>query len=229
MLQKMIGGIQSKSYDAIFQEALGNMESMLDTAIDDLDDGIERDLCILRKRIILQDANSAIDDFQYQVAKHEDLRLPEVDHVKVANFSGKGAAEKVFNEAEKSGAFETVRAFLSDVPIMRNEAHEVQMERDKILRVTQTLFFLRYKRETKNMKDSERARADFQGSLTDLEHIANASVCSVFHTSDKAQAAIAAATYDHLNIPTAVAHFSIKDDVTTFIHLPSQISAILDS
>lgn len=228
-LQKFIGGIASKSYDDVHQEALQNLACMIGADVDELDDGIDKDILNLGFKKLLKDVDAALGELTQHFQVHEEARFPELDQVKIANFSGEGTAERVLREAEKSNAIGVVEAFLSDVPVSRVESRKMRANRDQILRLSQALFFLRYKREAKNMKDNERARRDFQGSMTDLEHIAHSSVCSIFHTSDRAQSQIAAAVYDHLNVSTAVFYYSKKDDTTTVAYQPSQFSMLLEA
>lgn len=227
ILQKLIGGIASKSYDDVHEEALQNLTCMLDAAVDELGDGIGKDILNLGFKKLLKDA--ALGELTQHFQVHEEVRLPELDQVKIANFSGEGTAERVLREAEKSNATGVAEAFLSDVPVSRAEYRKMRANHDQIIRLSQALFFLRYKREAKNMKDNERARRDFQGSMTDLEHIAHSSVCSIFHTSDRAQSQIAAAVYDHLNVSTAVFYYSKKEDTTTVAYQPSQFSMLLEA
>lgn len=227
-LQKMIGGIASKGYNSIGEESLKNLRVMLYTAINELEDSAEKIAWRRYAQDTLQHAEVAINNLTKLLETHEEYRIPELNPAKIANFSGEGAAEKVLREAEKSNAKYVVDTFLDDVPIDRRVSRQMEATRDQILRLAQTLFFLRYNRESKNMRDSEQARSDFQGSWTDLEHIANASACSIFHTSDKRQSNIASAVYDHLNVPTFVLYYSVKDDRTEVRHEPSKLNVQID-
>ncbi len=227
-LQKMIGGIASKGYKSIGEEALKNLRAMLDAPINEFEDNANRIVWSRYAQDTLQHAEEAIDELTKRLEAHDDCRLPELNPAKIANFSGKGAAEKVLREAGKSDAKYVVDAFLSDIPIDRAVSRQMEPTRDQILRLAQALFFLRYNRESKNMKDSEQARKDFQGSLTDLEHIANASACSIFHTSDKKQSNIASAVYDHLNVSTCVLYYSANDDRTEVRYDPSKLNVKID-
>ncbi len=229
ILQKLIGGISSTSYEDIAQEAFLNLKSMLETATNDLPNSPVKTQLEQKKEKILREAKDALDQLLKQINQHSEMRLPELDHVKAANFSGQGTVENIFLKAQKTDAIWVVKAFLSDIPVQRNKARIMQANHEQVLRLAQTLFFLRYKREAKNMKDGERARVDFQGSTTDLDHIANASACSVFHSSDKAQAQLAAAVYDHLNIPTLVCYYSVKTNAETALYSPSTLQLISDN
>ncbi|KXF91517.1 hypothetical protein AT574_06235 [Phaeobacter inhibens] len=224
----MIGGIASKGYNSIGEEALKNIRAMLDAATNEFEDSANRIAWKHYAQDTLQRAEVAIDELTKRLEAQGECRIPELNPAKIANFSGKGAAENVLREAAKSNAKYVVDAFLSDIPIDRAVSRQMEPTRDQILRLAQALFFLRYNRESKNMKDSEQARKDFQGSLTDLEHIANASACSIFHTSDKGQSKIASAVYDHLNVPTCVLYYLAKDDRTEVRYDPSKLNVKID-
>ena len=108
----------------------------------------------------------------------------------------------------------------------RTDAHLGIPTWEQVNRLAQLLFLLGYWREPKHRKDRERARIDFAGGQADICHIANASFCSIFHTSDKPQAHLAAAVYDHLNVPTMVLLYTPKTDTETTLYAPKSIQAI---
>lgn len=232
LLQKMIGGIPSKSNEDIMTEALENMKTMLDDAIKDLDDDNDKILMQILKENLLQKAKEASTALVEQLANSEEFKLPELDHVHIVNFTGPGVVERIFKEAENpkyTGVIDLIDGFCSHIPRRREEGRKCNATYDMIVNLAQLLFLLRYKREAKNTRDGERARVDFQGSMTDFYHIANSSVCSIFHTCDKAQAHMAAAVFDHFDIKTLVTLHQRDNDSPTTLYKPRSLSGMLSN
>ncbi len=235
LLQKMVGGIPSKSNEDIMTEALENMKKMLDDAVNDLDDDNDNDndndkmLIQTLKENLLQKAKKASTALIEQLENSEKLELPELDHVHIANFTGPGVVERIFKEAENpkyTGVIDLIDGFCGHIPKSREEGRKCNATYDMIVNLAQLLFLLRYKREAKNTRDGERARVDFQGSMTDFYHIANSSVCSIFHTYDKAQAHIAAAVFDHFDIKTLVTLNHHNDETPATLYKPRSLSGM---
>ena len=175
-------------------------------------------------------ARKAQHDLLEHLNRQDDICLPQLDPAHINNFTGAGALERIIEVARsEEGTSIMVDEFLGQPPQIsskRTDAHLGIPTWEQVNRLAQLLFLLGYWREPKHRKDRERARIDFAGGQADICHIANASFCSIFHTSDKPQAHLAAAVYDHLNVPTMVLLYTPKTDTETTLYAPKSIQAI---
>lgn len=229
LLQKSIGGISSLPYDDILRKAQEDIECLLDLDVS----GLPLELA---DTLLDAAANMKERARQNQHELHElmklqdDFRLQQLAPASINNFTGSGAFERIIETARsQEGTLALVEEFLNKptrIPPKRADAHLGTPCWEQVFRSSHLLFLLGYWREPKHRKDTERARVDFSGGQADISHISNAFFCSVFHTSDKPQAQLAAAVYDHLNVPTAVILYAPKNDVETVLYTPTRIQVI---
>jgi hypothetical protein len=229
LLQKFIGGIGSTSFDDVSKMALTDIERLLDFDVSEFPPELAA-MVSNAADAMKEQTRKAQHDLLEQLSRENDIRLQQLDPARINNFTGEGAFERII-EAAKSyeGTSIMVEEFLGGPPRIsskRADAHLGIQSWEKVYRLAQLLFLLGYWREPKHRKDTERARIDFAGGQADICHIANASFCSIFHTTDKPQAHLAAAVYDHLNVPTLVMLYTPKNDTETTIHAPKSIQAI---
>ncbi|MCE8506820.1 hypothetical protein KBY28_00005 [Ruegeria pomeroyi] len=155
-----------------------------------------------------------------------------MDPARINNIKGAGTVERIIEAAKtQEGTSILVEECLGKptrIAPKRADAHLGTPSWEQVYRLAQLLFLLGYWREPKHRKDTERARIDFAGGQADICHIAHACFCSVFHTSDKPQAHLAAAVYDHLNVPTMVLLYTPKTDTDTMLYAPKSIHVIDD-
>lgn len=229
LLQKLIGGIGSTSFDDISKAALTDIERMLDIDVSELPPEMVAMIKSATESMKKQ-AREAQDELLDQLSRQDDFFLPQLDPVHINNFTGAGAFERIIEVAtSEEGTSAMVEQSLGQppqIPSKRADAHLCTPTWEQVNRLAQLLFLLGYWREPKHRKDTKRARIDFAGGQTDILHIANASFCSVFHTSDKPQGHLAAAVYDHLNIPTMVMLYTPKTDTETTLYIPKSLQAI---
>lgn len=229
LLQKSIGGIGSTSFEDIFQKALTDIERLLDFDVSEFPPGLAA-IVTSKAEAMMEQARIAQNDLLEQLSKEDGIRLQQLDPARINNFTGAGAVERIIKAAKQyDGTSVLVDTFLEApprIPSNRADAHLVDPSWEKVHRLAQLLFLLGYRREAKHRKDTERARIDFSGGHADICHIANASFCGVFHTSDRPKAYLAAAVYYHLKVPTAVLLYTPKTNADTMLHAPEGIQAI---
>lgn len=229
LLQKFIGGISSTSFEDVSKMALTDLDQLLDFDVSELPPDLT-EMVASAADAMKGEARKAQHDLLEQLNRHDDIYLPQMDPARINNFTGANAFERIIEAARSNeGTSVMVDEFLGQPPQIspkRADAHLVIPTWEQVNRLAQLLFLLGYWREPKHRKDTERARIDFAGGQTDICHIANASFCSVFHTSDKPQAHVAAAVYDHLNVPTTVVLYTPKTDTETTLYAPKSIQAI---
>ncbi len=229
LLQKSIGGIGSTSFEDISKAALTDIERLLDIDVSEIPHEMAAIVTSAAKAMKKQ-AREAQVELWDQLNQQDDICLPQLNPTQINNFTGAGAFERITEIAKsEEGTSAMIEQFLGQpdpIPSKRADAHLGTPTWEQVNRLAQLLFLLGYWREPKHRKDSERARIDFVGGQTDILHIAYASFCSVFHTSDKPQALLAAAVYDHLNIPTVVFLYTPKTDTETRLYVPKSMQAI---
>jgi hypothetical protein len=229
LLQKFIGGIGSASIEDISQKALTDIERLLDFDVSELPPEFAA-IVKSKAEAMVGQARTGLNDLLQQVSKEDGVQLSQLDPAHINNFTGVGAVERIIEVAKQhDGTSDFVEKFLEGppcIPSNRADAHLVDPSWEKVHRLTQLLFLLGYRREAKHRKDTERARIDFSGGQADICHIANASFCSVFHTSDRPQAYLASAVYDHLKVPTVVLLYTPKTNGETMLHTPEGLQAI---
>ena len=229
LLQKFIGGIGSTSFEDVSKMALADFERLLDVDVSEFPPEL---VAMFRgeAEIMKEEACKAQHDLLEQLNQEGDIRLQQLDPARINNFIGPGAFERIIEVAKShQGTSILVEEFLGGphpISSKRADAHLGTPSWEQVYRLAQLLFFLGYWREPKHRKDTERARIDFAGGRTDICHIANASFCSVFHTADKPQALLAAAVYDHLNVPTMVLLYTPKTETQKTLYAPKSIQAI---
>ncbi|KPN64166.1 hypothetical protein SAMN04488527_101149 [Aliiroseovarius crassostreae] len=228
-LQKLIGGIDSTSFEGIFKMGLTDIERLLDFDVSEFPLELAA-MVTSAAEVKKEQARKAQCDLLEHLNRKEGIRMPQLDPARINNFTGAGAIERIFEAAEvHEDTSNMVEAFLAGPPRIsskRIEAHLGTPSWEQVYRLAQLLFLLGYWRESKHRKDTERARIDFAGGQADICHIANASFCSVFHTSDKPQARLAAAVYDHLNVPTMVLLYTPKTDDEVTLYTPTNIQVM---
>ncbi|ATF18006.1 hypothetical protein [Phaeobacter gallaeciensis] len=231
LLQKFIGGIGSASFEDVFQKAQTDIERLLDFDVSEFPPELAA-IVTSKAEAMMEQARITQNDLLEQLSKEDGIRLEQLDPARINNFTGAGAVERIIEAAKQhDGTSVLVEKFLEEpprIPSNRTDAHLVDPSWEKVHRLAQFLFLLGYWREPKHRKDTERARIDFSGGQADICHIANASFCGVFHTSDRPQAYLAAAVYDHLKVPTAVLLYTPKTNEETMLHAPESIQAIYE-
>jgi hypothetical protein len=229
LLQKFIGGIGSTSFEDVSKMALTDIERLLDLDVSEFPPELAA-MVTSEAEAIKEKARKAQHDLLEQLNREDDIRLQQLDAARINNFTGEGAFERIIELAKShEGTSIMVEEFLGGPPRIsskRADAHLATPSWEQVYRLAQLLFLLGYWREPKHRKDTERARIDFAGGQADICHIANASFCSIFHTADKPQAHLAAAVYDHLNVPTMVLLHTPKTDTETTMYAPKSIQAI---
>lgn len=229
LLQKMIGGIPSTDHEDIIEKAKDDIEQLLNIDFSGLPPELE---AALKKASedMKHKAHKAQNDLFEQLNRQNDIRLQKLDPSRINNFTGAGAVERIFDSARsQEGSSYLVEEFLNQspcIPAKRGEAHLGTPSWEQVSLLAQLLFLLGYWRETKYRKDTARARLDFSGGQADICHIANAFFCSIFYTSDKPQAHLAAAVYDHLSVPTAVILYSPVTNTESIVYMPTNLQAI---
>lgn len=228
-LQKLIGGIETTSFEDVSKMALTDLDRLLDFDVSEFPPELA-EMVTREAEAKKTHARKAQNDLLEQLSQEDGIRLEQLDPARINNFTGTGAVERIIEAAKQhDGTSVLVEEFLggpSRIPSNRADAHLVDPSWEKVYRLAQLLFLLGYWREPKHRKDTERARIDFSGGQADICHIANACFCSVFHTSDRPQAYLAAAVYDHLKVPAAVLLYTPKTDAETMLHAPTSIQAI---
>lgn len=231
LLQKSIGGISSTPFEDVSAEALNDIERLLDFGVSELPPELASMVADVAAGM-KQEARKAQREILQQLSRQDDYSLPQLGPKYINNFTGEGAFERIVEVANSNnGTSILVEEFLRGPPRIsprRADAHLGKPSWEQVHRLVQLLFLLGYWREPKHRKDTERARIDFAGGQADICHIANASFCSLFHTTDKSQAHLAAAVYDHLNIPTIVLLYAPNTDSETMLYAPKRIQAIND-
>ena len=213
LLQKFIGGIDSISFDDVSKMALADLDQLLDFDVSEFPPELAATVMGAAEEM-KEKARKAQYDLTEQLNRENDIRLQQLDTARINNFVGTGAVDQIIEAANfHEGTSVMVEEFLKQpprIPSKRADAHLGSPSWEQVYRLAQLLFLLGYWREPKHRKDTERSRTDFSGGQADICHIANAFFCSVFHTTDKAQAHLAAAVYDHLNVPTMVILYTPK-------------------
>lgn len=229
LLQKAIGGISSMSHEDIAAKALADFERLLDFDVSDLPNEVVEAVLTLTSDM-MERARHAQAELLDQLNRQPEEQLKQMESARINNFTGSGAVERIIQAAKQQDATAAlVDAFLCShpaIPSVRLDAHLATPSWEQVSRLSQLLFLLGYWREPKHRKDSEQARIDFAGGQSDICHIANAFFCSVFYTSDKPQAQVAAAVYDHLNVPTIVILYTPATHEEVVLYFPSRIRAI---
>lgn len=229
LLQKFIGGIGSTSFEDVSKMALTDIEQLLNLDVSECSPELAT-IVTRAANEMMEQARKAQQDLLEQLNRENDIRLQQLDPARINNFTGTGAIERIIEAANSHNSTSIlVKEFLEQSPRIspeRADAHLGTPSWEQVYRLAQLLFLLGYWREPKHRKDTERARVDFSGGQSDICHIANAFFCSVFHTSDKPQAHLAAAVYDHLNVSTMVQLYTPKTDAETSLYVPKSIQAI---
>ncbi|WP_375553818.1 hypothetical protein [Roseovarius mucosus] len=229
LIQKFIGGIGSTSFEDVSKMALADIEGLLDFDVSELPPELAA-MVTSEAEAMKEQARKAQHDLLEQLNRQDDIRLQQLDPARINNFTGTGAFERIIEVArDQAGTSKMVEVFLGGPPRVsskRADAHLGTPTWEQVYRLAQLLFLLGYWRELKHLKDRERARIDFAGGQADIFHIANASFCSIFHTTDKPQAHLAAAVYDHLNVPTLVLLYTPKTGAETTLYAPKSIQAL---
>jgi hypothetical protein len=216
-LQKSIGGIGSTSFEDISKAALTDIERLLNIDVSEFPPEMVA-IVTSAAEAMKKQAREVHDELLDQLNRLDDICLPQLNPTQINNFIGTRAFERIIEVARsEEGTSAMVEQFLGQphpIPSKRADAHLCTPTWEQVNRLAQL------------RKDSERARIDFVGGQADILHIANASFCSLFHTSDKPQAHLAAAVYDHLNIQTVVLLYTPKTDIETMLYVPKSMQAI---
>ncbi|MEO1679542.1 MAG: hypothetical protein AAFU80_15460 [Pseudomonadota bacterium] len=209
--------------------ALTDIEMLLDLDVSELPTELAAIVTSAAEEL-KEEARKAQHGLVEQLNRQDDIRLQQLDPARINNFTGARAFERIVEEAKSlEGTSIMIEESLRGPPRISSERAEAHLDAPNwgnVYRLAQLLFILGYWREPKHRKGGERARIDFAGGQTDICHIANASFCSVFHTSDKPQAHLAAAVFDHLNVPTVVLLYTPKTNAETMLYAPKCIQAI---
>jgi len=229
LLQKLIGGIPSLPHEYVLRRAQDDIERLLDIDVSGLPPELAATL-ISATEDMKGRARHAQHGLLEQMNLQNNFLLQQLVAARINNFKGMCAFERIIEAAKsQEGTSGLVEEFLNQpprIPSKRADAHLGTSSWEQVFRLAQLLFLLGYWREPKHRKDTGRARVDFAGGQADICHIANAFFCSIFHTSDKPQAHLAAAVYDHLNVPAAVILYRPASNDETALYVSIHIQAI---